>query len=904
MRVFTICTQSYLAYAGVLAESLARTHDGLRLSVVLIDGDESSTLDFADVILPWQLPLGDGARSIEEFRRMATIYDVVELSTALKPWAFQYLFARSDGDEPVLYLDPDIRVYAPLHDIGELAAQHGIVLNPHTTAPLPRDDRMPTERDLLRAGTYNLGFLGVGKSAGAFLDWWAERLRRDCINAVDEGLFVDQRWIDLVPSYFAHYVLRDPGSNVAYWNLPNRRVENGNGTYRVDGVPLRFFHFSGFDADTPQMLSKHQGDNPRVSLADQPALAALCADYAKQLKRHGHSRYAKIPYRYDHAANGMHLGRTIRRAYRRELIRQEGGRPARQADGTSAPLLPDPFTSDGAEQLVEFLRAPVAADAPALSRYFDEVRRERPDLRMAFPDIPGQDTGRFASWVADQIPVELLDCGSSAAALKAAAKPPQSKGVNLYGYVFAESGTGQIGRAIVAALQAAEIPYAVIPFRETINRQQHSFASDPNTQAIYDTNLICVNADQVPVFLEKMGPEILDRRCNIGVWAWEVDDMPAAMAKSAEYLHEVWGISEYTAAGLRRVLRTEVRAFPLPVVLPEPVVRSRAELGLPEGFLALFCFDFESVFERKNPLAVIEAFRRAFPQGGGRPARQADGTSAPHLVIKSVNGDRHPAELARLRERAGSDITIIDGYRAVEEQMALMNACDVYVSLHRAEGFGLTVAEAMALGKPVISTAWSSTMELTTEENSYLVPARVISVPKGTPAYPPTAHWAEPDIDAAAALLRRVYEKRGEAGAKGERARRDIAERYSPAARAPMLRELLDAARRAYRERGPQARFRGPIGAPSTTVLAADERAARLMSRPDPALPSRMPWLAGLWRRIMLRLIRNYWVHQREVDRALLDAVRSSRESVRLELAALADATAKKLEELEERIDR
>jgi glycosyltransferase involved in cell wall biosynthesis len=884
MRVFTICTQSYLAFAGVLAESLARTHDGLRLSVVLIDGDESTTLDFADVILPWQLPLGDPG----EFRRMAAIYDVVELSTALKPWAFQYLFARQDesNGEPVLYLDPDIRVYAPLDDIGELAAQHGIVLNPHTTAPLPRDDRMPTERDLLRAGTYNLGFLGVGTSAGAFLDWWAERLRRDCINAVDEGLFVDQRWIDLVPSYFAHYVLRDPGSNVAYWNLPNRRVENGNGTYRVDGVPLRFFHFSGFDADTPQLLSKHQGDNPRVSLADQPALDALCADYAKQLKRHGHSRYAKIAYRYDHAANGMHLGRTIRRAYRRELVRQE-------SEGIT-PTLPDPFTPEGAEQLVEFLRAPVAADAPALSRYFDEVRRERPDLRMAFPDIPGKDTGRFASWVADQIPDEMLP----------GTRAQLERGVNLYGYVFAESGTGQIGRAVVAALQAAEIPYAVIPFRETINRQQHSFASDTNTQAIYDTNLICVNADQVPVFLEKMGPEILDRRCNIGVWAWEVDDMPAAMAKSAEYLHEVWGISEYTAAGLRRVLRTEVRAFPLPVVVPEPVVRSRAELGLAEGFLALFCFDFESVFERKNPLAVIDAFRRAFPLGGVRPARLAEGTTAPHLVIKSVNGDRHPAELARLRESAGSDITIIDGYRAAEEQMALMNACDVYVSLHRAEGFGLTVAEAMALGKPVISTAWSSTLELTTEENSYLVPAQVISVPKGTPAYPSTAHWAEPDVDAAAVLLRRVFEKRSEAGAKGQRARRDIAERYSPAARAPMLRELLDAARRAYRDRGPHARFRGPIGAPSTTVLAADERAARLMSRPDPALPSRMPWLAGLWRRIMLRLIRNYWVHQREVDRALLDAVRSSRESVRLELAALADATAKKLEELEERVDR
>jgi len=305
MRVYTICTQSYLAFAGVLAESLARTHDGLRLSIVLIDGDESSKLDFADVILPTQLPIGDET----EFHRMATIYDVVELSTALKPWAFQYLFERYD--EPVLYLDPDIQVFASLFDLGELAGEHGILLNPHTTEPLPRDGLMPTERDLLISGTYNLGFIGVGKSGAPFLDWWASRLRRDCIHAIEEGYFVDQRWIDLVPSFFPHAVLRDRGCNVAYWNLPNRTVQNGNGPYLVDGVPLRFFHFSGFSADAPHLLSKYQGANPRIRLSDQPALASLCREYAKQLRRHGHVHYKRMRYRYDTSANGMALVRSV-----------------------------------------------------------------------------------------------------------------------------------------------------------------------------------------------------------------------------------------------------------------------------------------------------------------------------------------------------------------------------------------------------------------------------------------------------------------------------------------------------------------------------------------------------------------------------------------------------------------
>jgi glycosyltransferase involved in cell wall biosynthesis len=875
MRVYTICTQSYLGYAGVLAESLAQTNDGLRLAVVLVDGDESSKLDFADVILPTDLPLGGET----EFHRMATIYDVVELSTALKPWAFQYLFERYD--EPVLYLDPDIQVFASLSDIGELATQHGIVLNPHTTEPLPRDGLMPSERDLLISGTYNLGFLGVGKSGAPFLDWWADRLRRDCVHAVEEGYFVDQKWIDLVPSYFPHYVLRDPGCNVAYWNLPNRNVQNGSGPYLVDGVPLRFFHFSGFNADKPHLLSKYQGDNPRIRLSDHPALAALCRDYAKQLRKQEHTRYTRVPYRYDTAANGMKLVKAIRRVYRRELLRIE-------AKGQT-PALPDPFTKEGAEQLVDFLREPFSTGT-SVSRYLEEVYRERPDLRAAFPDLKGSDADRYISWVADGgdvtrgMPDELLPDSRTA---------PIERGVNLYGYVFAESGTGQVGRSIVAALKAANIPYAVIPFVETINRQQHRFASDAKDRAIYDTNLICVNADQVPVFIEKMGEGILENRYNIGVWAWEVDDIPAWMARNAEYLDEVWGISAYTAEGVRRRVNVPVRAFPLPVVAPEPSTRSRKDLGLPDGFLALFCFDFESVFDRKNPLAVIETFRRAFPREGEA-----------HLCIKSVNGHRHVAELEQLRIAAAGrrDITIIDGYRATDELLALMNTCDVYISLHRAEGFGLTVAEAMSLGKPVITTAASSTMEFTTPENSYLVPARTVPVPKGTPVYPTTASWAEPDIDAAAKILRRVFEHPEEAKAIGERAKRDIAESHSPAARAPKLQALLEESSRAAIRR-PRRTTRA-LRIASVGAIPAEDRAETLIARPDPNLPSRFPMLANLWRRIMLRLIRNYWVHEREVDRAMLESIRSSRESVRLEMRGLADGVAERLQQLEERIDR
>jgi hypothetical protein len=388
-----------------------------------------------------------------------------------------------------------------------------------------------------------------------------------------------------------------------------------------------------------------------------------------------------------------------------------------------------------------------------------------------------------------------------------------------------------------------------------------------------------------------MGSHILNDRYNIGVWAWEVDDLPESMARSEEYLDEVWGISAYTASALRNRLHIPVRAFPLPVVASSPATRSREELGLPEGFLYLFCFDFESVFERKNPLGVIEAYLRAFPEPGDT-----------RLCIKSVNGERHLGELERLRDAVAGrrDIVILDGYRGADEHAALMNACDVYVSLHRAEGFGFTVAEAMTLAKPVICTAWSSTMEFTTDENSYLVPAKVVNVPEGTPAYPPTAHWANPDVDAAASMMCHVFENPDEAREVGERARRDMLTLHGPKARAAYLRELLDEARRARNEAMSRKRvLPGPIVVPGLSGSSAEDHAMLLMSRPNPDLPSRISWLARPLRKLMLRLIRNYWVHQREVDRALLEAVRSSRESARQDIRALGDAISHRLQQIE-----
>jgi hypothetical protein len=215
-----------------------------------------------------------------------------------------------------------------------------------------------------------------------------------------------------------------------------------------------------------------------------------------------------------------------------------------------------------------------------------------------------------------------------------------------------------------------------------------------------------------------------------------------------------------------------VHCIPLPFGIAEPVGElHRKSLGIPEGFFFLFSFDFHSVFRRKNPLGVIEAFKRAFREGEG-----------PSLVIKCINGDAHLAELEQLRyaARDRSDIIIIAGYMDSASNQALTAACGCYVSLHRSEGLGLTMAEAMRLKRPVIATAYSGNMDFMSERNSYLCRFDKVPVGPGSPPYPASALWAEPHVDHAAELMRHVYAHPEEAAARGRFAAEELAERFSP----------------------------------------------------------------------------------------------------------------------------
>jgi glycosyltransferase involved in cell wall biosynthesis len=485
--------------------------------------------------------------------------------------------------------------------------------------------------------------------------------------------------------------------------------------------------------------------------------------------------------------------------------------------------------------------------------------------------------------------------------------PPSALGVNVFGYFYAESGVGEHSRQLVETIRQAGIPYAAIPYTRTLTRQQHPFADPHIGDPIYPIDILSINADELPHFAAEAGESFLESRYNIGLWAWEIEEFPTLMARSQKHLDEIWANSTFAAAAIRTKVDVPVYAFPLPVSVPQLDRADREELGLRDGFAFLFCFDFDSIFERKNPIAVIRAFQLAFPNG-----------ESVSLMIKTINGAKQPEKLRLLQRAASQDprIDLIDEYWTAERTRALMANCDAYVSLHRAEGFGLTLAETMAYGRPVIATNYSGNLDFMNSGNSYLVPATRVPIGDGCGPYPGSAVWSEPDVSEAARLMQRVVTHPDEARQRGERARHEIQNHHSPEARSKFVKERLTEIAAGIPpvssastlpalgpgfgsadDVDPEAPTAGSFIGPTTPgeSEAIANYSARLEEGPDLRCQTGLGQL-GLWiRRFVFRVLRNYHLHQVQLGRASLLVMREQERELR--------STRQRLTALEQRLD-
>ena len=857
MRAVDVCTiiaKNYVAQARVLARSFAEHHPEGRFWTLIID-------DFADYIDPAREPftiLTPADIDCEEFDDMAVRYSVIELSTAVKPWLLRHLMREVQG--PITYLDPDIQVFGSLEELERLALEHSLVLTPHNSEPIPPDGKRPSQIDIMIAGVYNLGYVSLapGPEIDELLDWWSDRLRRDCRVDPVYGYFVDQRWFDLAPGFVSDYaIMRDPQYNIAYWNLHSRELDHDGERYTVDGQPLAFFHFSGFDPDETRVLSRHQN---RIDLDRYPIVQRILNEYAGAAQREGYTQTKEWPYTFDQLADGTPLDPVVRKLYIEAEARGE--------------LSATPFRAAGTEALLEWLGAPAPGAPKGVNRLLANLYGERADLREAFPDLNGPDLGGLLEWSRnggrEEVPALGRLPSTESVEQAVAATPPQARakpwGVNVVGYFRSELGVGEAARQVVTALDTAGVPaMAVHGATLPLSRQGHLFTQSDHRDAQFPVNLICVNADMLPDFANRAGERFFAGRYSIGLWFWEVSRFRPEWQGSFELLDEVWAPTEHVAAALAPVSPIPVVPMRIPVEMPPIVPRSRAELGVPEGFFFLFSFDYLSVFERKNPLATVEAFTRAFVPGEGAS-----------LVLKCINAERDPANHERLlaAAREHPDVHVIDRYMTPSDKNTLTATCDCYVSLHRSEGFGLTMAEAMYVGKPVIATGYSGNLDFMTAENGLLVDYELVPIGPGAPPYPADGEWADPNVEHAAGLMRLVFADSAAATALGARAAEDIHRTHSPETAGELMRHRLEH----LRALGTTDRHAATAHGGRSMVV--ESLAPRVQQGPVAAPSTKAGLVGGAVRRGALRLMRPFTAYQETVNAEVLRSLNTTSDEV------------------------
>lgn len=473
--------------------------------------------------------------------------------------------------------------------------------------------------------------------------------------------------------------------------------------------------------------------------------------------------------------------------------------------------------------LARWLNEPVASSAtgrPVITYLCLLLHRARTDLQHAFPDLCGVDRMGFAEWllrygveeydlhpdlvrsVVRSLPLRwrlrsrlhlgkrLFTSGADSAlpssapatvpspvplnklpeAPKRGMEAPRAFGVNLGAYFGMPTGVGGVGRASARVLEASGIPTARIPLDRDLSAAVSKGRIRHPGGCPFPVTLLHVNADQIPYVLSRLPTAITVKTYQIGYWFWELAHFPLVFADRFPMLDEVWAPTKFCQQAYEGIASVPVRHVAPYVPTPSPVVVDREKLGIdPDRFYFFFGFDAGSIPARKNPLATVEAFRRVHAELGEEVG----------LILKVSRPELAPALAGELHVAATKlPVKILPGTMSRYQMDELLASSDAFVSLHRSEGLGLLLIESLHLGIPVIATDYGGSADFLDAETGFPVGYEMTMLREARGPYPAGSVWAEPDVEHAAAQMRRVVEDREEARRRTERGRERVARLY------------------------------------------------------------------------------------------------------------------------------
>jgi len=906
----TIIARNYFHYAELLARSYKKLYPSHDFYVLFIDNEIVQSKYYKVVKL-------SDLTNIPNLRNILFKYDILELSTAVKPFFLKWLLKKNSPDN-ILYLDPDIYLFNKIDTVFELLDKFECVLTPHITKPFD-DNLQPSEWDFIQSGYYNLGFVAFknNKNTNKFLSWWEDKTYNFGYSDPQNFMFVDQKWMDFAPLYLNTYLLKEKGYNVAYWNLHEY-------VGKISVKDIKFFHFSGY-VPSKDLISKYQNRHTMESIKEYNIFFNF---YKKELSKIDLSIIKNYKYPYDYFDNGVRISKAIRKIYR--FITE-----------VKNMSFNNPFQTKGPRSFYNFLKAPVSNKKEILiSNFSYYLYNVYPSIHNSYPNIDfftkNKNLFDYINWLINfsqfeyDIPDEFIrdqankmnrliylpfnmnfkdlnliyifektkmkyndeayikniykialfrepdyiglhknlsDLRTRSASkdlilyrlinsnefrykhdyslliivykyflaiktalfkiyililrlfgkilqripkypiinlfgkiLKKTKKYTKRNlyGINISGYIDTESGVGESARGIIRALINDKFISLNINNikQEWLNRGFKKYNKFFTFKHNHKVNLICVNADQVKnVIINHLKPSYIRGKYNIGYWYWESNIFPNEYKESFQFFNEIWVASDF-------VLNTLNLISPIPVIKIPPsfdvdeiksyitiestnklvILLKKLGINVKKDFVFLSIFDSFSFIERKNPASTILSFKKAF--------KNLDNVK---LIIKTVNLHKTEEGINYFKKLINNDerIILIDKYLSYKDLINLISISNAYVSLHRSEGLGIPIIEAMALSKPVIVTAYGGNMDFCNINNSFLVKWHPYILEKNIGPYPQGTIWADADIDDAASKMIKIFNNKNELEKISKRASLDIKNFFSPNVISKKIKERL-----------------------------------------------------------------------------------------------------------------
>lgn len=726
--ICTIIAPNYLSQALTLGQSVARNMPNVSYRILILqDSPDKDQLNTYLRLSSYE-KIQNGTHEFntfndvdwEDFDLIGSVnrYELLEFATAVKPALIRHYL--KDGWERVTYVDPDIFIFQDFSNL--LSENLPISLTPHTLEQMPSDGLLPNNQSILYAGIYNLGFISCTSKAKPFLNWWSDVLEDYCTMDIGQGYHVDQRWVDWAPIFCKVEIVKNPGFNVAYWNLHERRVQfRGNHPIVLsekDKSPLYFFHFSGFDDFKNYRLSKHA-----TRVFDEKSLdQRIIKDYARI-----RTLWFDLTNTTQWDLGGRVKGLSLPEKVRLKLILQS--RNQKILDEISKKEI-------SRENNAELTRHEFGSLAAAWLLGNLLTKRE---IRI------------FSIKIQNSIRKMGISISEIQSGIKILSQRNKTPTIKIVGYFAAPTGLGAIARNTADFLKENNIEFTTQCIRTSFDSSLLYEEYKEKFKTAKGNENIClafINADMWMIDSIASGAIDRNKQFVAGVWAWEIEEIPNYFKQIAKHVDQIYAISNFSSKALEKKLDKNVKMLPTfsTKLSNQELKRSELDnLNLPQKYI-LVRFDSKSVIKRKNPQSAIKVWESIQNEYKDY-----------HLVVKTLDFEKMCSmeELECLKKSPRT--ILIDKELTPEQNRKLLTDSKCYLSLHRAEGLGLNILESIFADVPVVFTDYSGLAEELLGIGFH-VGYKKVKIGNGAFPYSADAYWAEPDINDAIIQLKTALE--------------------------------------------------------------------------------------------------------------------------------------------------